>query len=457
MMSPGRGAVAILRWPLNSCQRRNSRDPTTNLSSLLVPTVTAARSFSSAMPRRSTVYRVSRAKVNKARAPDILPAHNNQGERETALEQLYTHSRWIYKDAQKMGIIDSKMTHKDFHIIASVILHVMDLRIRSGDSTQKGVKTIHDDPNKVYEVAVALSMAMPWDKRINSWAVTATAKAGAVYPIALMVYSQISRVGYPEQTPELNRIEYLVKEHEHPLAMRVYAEVLWSKEMPAEAIEMLERVYKRTHPSHARVRFREDITISDSISPPWKRLIEFYNLCGFYEKADEMTKVGALEYRDPDALLAYALLMKEQENWHAYSQCVIMAATAGHADACYRLGNYYYRIFKGSIPSPDQVDKDAGLIGSFFYTLLGQARRKSEFRKLAMDWYELAFLHGNTHALRNYAVLLREDGNRETAANVLSNLEHRKEEWGSPNIKKLRQRFYDDTFKPKIPDSWLEL
>ncbi|CRG83159.1 hypothetical protein PISL3812_00507 [Talaromyces islandicus] len=372
---------------------------------------------------------------------------------ERAQQVLRSDSTAIYKSAVKGNLFDSKVTQSTFEEIARRLIDVS-AREHANATTLK--KVYDGDPNIVLGVATALNTSIQWHEHVYIWAVFATADAGATIPVVLFVKNELNKPWTSYQTKRFMQLEVLAKRNV-PLAMRMQADVYWDQKRYDKAVELLERLHSRTYPSNTRVGYRDDLTVEDRFSPPWRRLIEYYLHLELNDKADAMTKVGALDYQDPDALMAYAHVMKEREDWEVYEQCVSVAATAGNGIACLRLGNFYYLMFQGKIPSADQLPKDASWFHTFFHKMFGTPRTLADFRKLAADWYALALLHGNKKAIRNLVVLLREDGHLEDAYKALSELEISPEHWNSPHIVKLRARIGDPTFRPNIPPSWLEL
>lgn len=372
---------------------------------------------------------------------------------ERARQKLATDSDVIYKSGLQAGLFDKNLTQDVFE---DIVRKLIDVSGRKAPSAAALRSVYIGDPNIVVGVASTMNKFVPWFPFLWSWAANATADAGATISVVSYVKRELDKPFTTYQTRQFLQLEVLA-DRGIPLAMRMQAEVYWDQKRYDKAIEILERLHNRTYPSNTIVAFKDDVTMDSQFSAPWKRLAEFYMHRDLEEKSDALTKIGALDYQDPDALMAYAFRMKEQENWEAYEQCVSIAATAGDGTACWRLGNFYYQIFQGMIPWAHALPENAPWFHSLFYRSLGTRRPLRDFRKLAIDWYELAEIHNDKMAIRNYAILCREDGEINKAESALLKLQRSPKDWKSPNIVKLRERFYDENFRPKIPSSWLQL
>jgi hypothetical protein len=159
---------------------------------------------------------------------------------------------------------------------------------------------------------------------------------------------------------------------------------------------------------------------------------------------------AALDFGEPIALteLAIAALASRpgrEEQWKAYlnnknvweeidkyEQYMGMAAAAGHNRACFYLANWYYRIARGDIPSPEarelQLESREWVLSRrndpknpwkkynpfyripLFLSKWNKPMAPNEYRTLSMDWHELALSRGNTSSALILALLLREDG-----------------------------------------------
>lgn len=360
----------------------------------------------------------------------------------------------MHADARTADMIDPKTSPKIFLEIGRRLIH----HAYSSPATAQSVKAIWaGDPGRVHEVAHAIWMTGPWEQQIISWSLRATSDAGHVWSMVRMIHQQIEKHGANlPNSREIEKIKKIAYEKDDPLALMVWADVAsrWGKK--DEAFDIYQHLNKIAYPSFSQPGLFEDIRYSGHYKAPWKSLAEIHNEAGRYDEADELMKLGALAYRDPAALVSYAYLRKEKGDWESYEQCLVVAAMTGHGEACFRLGNYYYRIFKGEIPSRDEIAAKKSPIRAWFAGLFGWFYTKKDWRRLAMNWYEMASAHGYMPGTRNFVVLLREDG-REVARDVLERIRFDHTMWNSKNVVKLRNSWDDPNFKPQLLASWLEL
>jgi tetratricopeptide (TPR) repeat protein len=364
--------------------------------------------------------------------------------------------KWLYEDGRRHGAFDPKLGLGKFREIGRRTLHDAE----NSPLTAQVVNSIcPGDPDTVFDVGNAIFRSNQWAASFGAWVYKVTPQAGAVIPLAYCILSQMRETGGGKlRSVESEQMIEIARERRHPLALRMWAELLWQSGHPNEALKILNELVKNTYPSNTPGNQRDDILLDGFLKPPWQLVAEIYNSQGKFAKADEMMKLGALAYRDPSALVAYAYLRKEAEDWEAYEQCLVVAAGANYGEACFRLANYYYNIYKGEIPSRDEMNYKKNWFAAPIYKLFGQSRTQKYYRAMAMEWYFLAVMHNHIFAIRNLAILLREQGDSEVAYAMLTRLKELKPElWDSSNILKLRNQFSDTTFQPELPPSWIAL
>jgi hypothetical protein len=313
------------------------------------------------------------------------------------------------------------------------------------------------DPAMVYQVANAIWLTGPWETQVLTWAETATSEAGFVFALARKVRRQVlQRRGHLTASREIEIIKKIAYEKEDPMALVVWAEVarIWGH--TEEALDIYTHLNNMVYPSHRQPPLFDDILLRGHYKAPWSILVEMYNEAERYQEADELTKIGALEYRDPEALVTYAFSQRQEGDWVVYEKCLVAAAMSGHAESCFRLGNYYYRVSKGEIPSRDDIVAQKHRVRGWLAKKFGWNMSKKDWRHLAANWYEVSSAFGHIQATRNLAVLGREDGH-PGAFELLSRLRADTAMWNNKNIVKLRSKWDDPSFKPTLPDSWLEL
>lgn len=433
--------------------------------SLLVPSPTitashpAARHYTASASHQRKFIRESPAarKVNSGYGkilPQGIPEAvwwENYRKVKDSFENSYMQ---FYSDGQKTGLLDSTITPKVFLQIGRGLID----QVYNVDASADALKSIwKGDPGRVFEVAHTIWTKAPWETHLYRWALVATRDAGLIHTLGLEVISQIKKFG--ANLPASRAIETIRKiayETDNPVALNIWAQValIWGR--MEEAMTIYQHLNKTIYPSLRKPRYNEDILFEGSFKAPWRGLFEIYHKAERFDEANEMLKVGALIYRDPQALVSYAFLRREKDDWEAYEQCLVASAVSGNGDACYRLGNYYYLISKGEIPSRDQRIAQKHRFRALVARCLGFFNRKKDWRHLALNWYEMASVHGISEGTRNLAVLMREDGH-PLALELIELLRSDSKWWNNKNVIKLRQQWDSPKFKPTLPPAWLEL
>lgn len=362
----------------------------------------------------------------------------------------------LYTLARNNNALDSNITPKMFLEIGRRLIDQA-YNSRASADALKNIWKGH--PGRVYEIAYAIRVHGPGQAHghVFQWAMKATGEAGLVQALGIAVAAQIKTKGAMlPNSREIEMIKKIAYETDDPMALSVWADVarIWGQ--TEEAVTIFQHLNKMVYPSERRPTYVEDVLYQGVIKAPWSALFDIYHRTERFEEANEMLKIGALNYRDPQALVSYAFIRKEKEDWEAYEQCLVAAATSGHGDACFRLGNYYYLISKGDIPSRDQRLAEKHRFRAWVAKILRYAYEKEDWRRLAANWYEMASAHGNSEGTRNLAVLKREDGH-PNAWELMEQLRSDPRMWKSKNIIKLRDQWDNPKFKPTLPAAWLEL
>lgn len=364
----------------------------------------------------------------------------------------------MYNIGQMQEVLDPKIKPKIFLEIGRRLLD--QAYNVSPDPNADALKSIwKGDPARVYEVAHSIYQGAPWDAHVVRWTTHATSDAGLVHTLALRVAHQINQYGQGAHLPTSREIEMIKKiayETDDPVALSVWADVARRWGQTEEALTIYHHLNKMVYPSSRASRYNEDVTISNMYKPPWKALFDIYHEAERLDESEQMLEVGALIYRDPQALVTYAYFKKEKGDWESYEQCLAAAAMSGHGEACLRLGNYYYRIFKGEIPSRDQRMAEKYPWRARVSKVLTYFASKQDYRRLAVNWYEMASAHGEAEGTRNFAVLMREDGH-PNAWELMNRLRSEPRLWNNKNVIKLREQWDNPRFKPTLPTAWLEL
>lgn len=311
------------------------------------------------------------------------------------------------------------------------------------------------DLDSVWYVAMTLGTLVG---EVSDWAFVATTQAGAREPIILGVSNTLKKMSIPPRTAMFNRVEELAIKDQDPRAMVVHAKVLSQRGQYKEALALLEKVMPRIYPTKIQPPMGEDITLKGRIEPPWKLYAWLKEKVGDRKATDETLKMAALEYQDPEALVTYAQIMQLEGKMEMYEECLNKAATAGDPEACRKLANFYYLTYHGRFPLPDEGEgegkKNQGFLHRRISALFGQSRTREDYRKLAIDWYELAFNHGSRKAALILSMLLREDGHSEVGKQYLEVAETERK--FLPFVKRLKENWDSKEFDVKIPMQLLD-
>lgn len=273
----------------------------------------------------------------------------------------------------------------------------------------------------------------------------------------------------PVRTPTLEKIEHLALHDRDPRAMTLHAKILGLRKRYSDALRLIEQVMALIYPSKVPVAKDGGFSMA-RIEPPWRVYAWLKEKA--QEQANPTTKTGeaeagagpqtndllrsaALDYQDPKSLVQYATVRIQAGDLAMYEDCMSRAATAGNAEACRRLANFYYLTSLGRYPrrgvredtasveagtkpissasSQTSEPSNRGKFSALLSSVFGPQPR-AEYRKLAIEWYELAFSHGSERAAVVLAVLLREDGSAARGLQLLEQIE------GSPSLGPLVRR-----------------
>lgn len=286
------------------------------------------------------------------------------------------------------------------------------------------------------------------------WTLAATASAGGFLAVLHVAAEHLRRVPTAGRTPILDRIEQwaTTSEDPDPRVTIIYAQILGRRGQYQEAIAVMKKLMERIYPTKLQPPILEDISMNGNLEPPWKVYAWLTEKVGDRAATDETLKMAALEYQDPEALVTYAHVMQTEGNFEMYEECMNKAATSGNPDACRKLANFYYLTHHGRFPRRE--DQNTTGIRSRIVSIFNQSRTKDDYRKLAMDWYELSFNHGSKKAALLLSMLLREDGFDDLGREFLSLAAA--EEKLHPLTKKLAENWDNKDYNVKIPMTLLD-
>ncbi|KAL1987514.1 hypothetical protein VTN96DRAFT_3441 [Rasamsonia emersonii] len=377
--------------------------------------------------------------------PEVVRALGNT--MKDAKRSFDRHGRMLYRSAKSSGLLPP-MSFDTFRYIGNGLIQAA----YNTRSTARAVRMISKDVNAVYDVAYVMGVI---DVKMASWALEATREAGAVRPTLVEALRHLNAVAYPMRTPVLDRVEEWATKDEDPRAIVVHAKVLGRREQYREALALLEKLVDKTYPTRVKPNVREDVTMLGRLEAPWELYAWLKERMGDQEATDRVLKMAALEYQDPRALVEYAHLMQTQGDLEAYEEYMNKAATAGHAEACRKLANFYYLTSLGRFTTREERSEARNAFTAFFSRLFRQSRTKDDFRELAIEWYELAIVHGSDKAALVLAILMRENGESESGLEALEVAEKSKK--FPKAVKRLRDNWENPDFRFPIPEQLLDL
>ncbi|GAQ08135.1 hypothetical protein ALT_5456 [Aspergillus lentulus] len=390
-----------------------------------------------------------------------LPAH---GDLTARLKYLDEKGPLLWMSALAEGLLDDKVTKNTFLDIAKRLLETAHRELPSADA----IRGLSSDPDLIFQIGYIISGGNP---SFREWLLASTTHAGARVPLLMSAARYLNSLGNsaPVRTPTLEKIEHLALHDRDPRAMTLHAKILGLRKRYSDALRLIEQVMALIYPS--KVPVAEDGGFSMArIEPPWRvyawlkeKAQEQANPttktgeaeAGAGTQTDDLLRSAALDYQDPKSLVQYATVRIQAGDLAMYEDCMSRAATAGNAEACRRLANFYYLTSLGRYPrrgvredtasveagtkpissasSQTSEPSNRGKFSALLSSVFGPQPR-AEYRKLAIEWYELAFSHGSERAAVVLAVLLREDGSAARGLQLLEQIE------GSPSLGPLVRR-----------------
>jgi hypothetical protein len=335
------------------------------------------------------------------------------------------------------------------------------------------------DVDAVYRIALTLAEIQN-GQYIVQWALTSCAKANSRRAlVALMArYMDSKNVDIYRNTEYMARVKDLAIKDEYPHAIMLYAKLLiWRGEHEQAARLLEQKILPYLQPTRSIPAYWEDIMLAGRFDSPWRLYAAAVEKERGLEGIQSTTRRAAVEFHDPVAMTDYAITLLETEAPHKYEEYesfVTSAALAGHAPACFYLANFYYRTSQGEFLTEaerhskkreeDNAARSAWSrpfepISNWVYTMFNQPMDHKTYRKLAMDWYELAFDRGNNEAGYILAMLFREDGDMEKSREMYK----RTAEMGLPtslskkSLLEMKDKWEDRTVNPGLPPKLLRI
>ena len=201
--------------------------------------------------------------------------------------------------------------------------------------------------------------------------------------------------------------------------MTLHAQVLGLREEYPQALALIEEAIQALYPASSPPKNM----FPPGFRTPWHICEWLKREVGDDAGADEVVKVAALEYQEPQALVRYAGRLMQERDLESYEESMSKAAAGGLPEACQKLANFYLLTSLGQYPrrgdvewpTAEKIEKEEAKqatpnqewgLSSFFNRSLSRA----DYHKLAREWYEVACIHGNKDAALTFSLLLRQEG-----------------------------------------------
>ncbi|KAE8380306.1 hypothetical protein BDV26DRAFT_257769 [Aspergillus bertholletiae] len=435
---------------------------------------------------RSPSVRRTEAAQKQPQRPKIPIAYTEEGLLKTPaqgdvhqrLKSFHAASRTLHEEGRRFGGVT--VNYPTFVRIATDLFNVAYTQPPAAHLVQR----ISTDLDQVFNIGYHIGTS---DMGFKEWVLSSCSLAGArgpvLYQTARYLTITAKRGTEVRQTAIIDKLEEIGRTSNDPRALQLLAQVLGRRGKYTQALELMEAVLARIHASQKAPRGAEHaFLISEVMETPWRVYAWLKEKVGDTAGADEVVRSAALEYEDPRALQDYASLMMREMDLEAYEECMSKAASSGDAAACLKLANFYYLTSKGWFPrrgveisghenakaTPSVTrtvepakpveEKQPGVLGRTFSFLSADIKSHAEYRKLAVDWYELACKHGSSRAALLLAIIEREDGNYDAAWELFrSSRTSDAKEFMPTTQDELSKVWRDETFRPEVPLQLLDL
>ncbi|KAE8412823.1 hypothetical protein BDV36DRAFT_48426 [Aspergillus pseudocaelatus] len=470
----------ILRTPVTTHQHNHQTTITTP------PTIKQFHTTPTPNAARSPSVRRAEAAQKRPQQPRIAATYTEDGLLKTPAQGdlpqrqrfLDSASKTLHDEARKYGGVT--VDYPTFVRIAKELFNVAYTYPPAAHLVQR----IEGDIDEVFKIGYHIGTN---DMSFKEWVLAACSLAGARGPVLYQTARYLAitarRGTEVRQTAVLDKLEEIGRTSNDPRALQLLAQVQGRRGKYTQALELMEAVLARIHPSKKAPSGAEhSYLISEVMETPWRVYAALKEKVGDPMGADEVMRRAALEYEDPRALQDYASLLMREMDLEGYEECMSKAASSGDAMACLKLANFYYLTSKGWFPrrgvkvsegdnakaTPKATrtvdpakpveEKKPGALGKLFLFLSADVKSHAEYRKLAMDWYELAVKHGGSRAALLLAIIEREDGNYEAAWELFrSSRTDDAKEFMPTSQDELVKVWRDATFRPEVPLQLLDL
>lgn len=350
-----------------------------------------------------------------------------QGTSETRKKFLDQNGPSIWAEAVKADVLDEKIELVTFMRIAYGLYE----RAYTTGPSAEAIWELDPDADKVFNIGQIASVG---DPRIKEWLLTSCALADARMPVLIcasryMVQHKNKTKSVLEKTPLLERVESFALRNNgsgsdlDAVAMTLHAQALGLRGRYSEAIPVIEQVMQVIKPEASPPTLVTGGFLS-GFTPPWEVCEWLKRETGDHDGAAEVVKLAATEYHEPKALVAYANhVVSDKGDFETFEECMSKAASAGNPEACQKLADFYLLISIGRYPrrgdgtseqhqqhQQHQQPQETDGKGNWLTNLFNRSLSRSDYRKLAREWYELACLHGSHEAALTFSLILRAEG-----------------------------------------------
>ncbi|CEJ54607.1 hypothetical protein PMG11_00911 [Penicillium brasilianum] len=403
------------------------------------------------------------------------------------IDKLVPHfllvSRSIYDEASRDGLLPG-ISFRTFEDTAIKLFKSV-----RGTPNPHIIRSISTDVDAVFRIGFPASSSYG---AVREWIISACALAGARQPIVLSLARSITWTKTTVRTKWTDLVEQFSDEG-FPPAMVLHAKILAMRGEYEKAFELMEkRVLPFLSPTRRKPSLFNDITMGDLFESPWRVYALLHASYDAHfdspesrQKSDDATRIAALEYNDPQALIEYASLKMNEKDYEKYEECMCQAATTCEPNAILYLANYYYHTFHGryptageraalakakaqgqpapTIPTPSSTSETKAnptifttalnWVSSFF----NQSMPREDYRKLAMDWYALGFHSGIPQAAFMLALMAREQGDELDGSVFMDRASEdlEKDPEFAKKIQELRDNWYDPEYVPRLSSKML--
>ncbi|KAJ5477311.1 hypothetical protein N7539_007455 [Penicillium diatomitis] len=335
------------------------------------------------------------------------------------------------------------------------------------------------DVDAVYRIGIVGCTVGP---TMTEWLTTSCALAGARAAIVLI---QARLVKWTHSTPQSKWTDAVKRfsDEGYPPAMMLHAKILGMRGQYQEAFELMEkRVLPFLTPTRRRPPLFNDITLDGSFESPYRLYAllhasydDAFDSPESRRKADEATRVAALEYNDRMAMVEYASIMMNEKKLDDYEKVMSKAAMLGSKQAVLYIANFYYQVFHGRYPTlaerrdstkPEgQTDKPSSetqdqprssnpylFIVHWITSFFNQGIERETYRDLAKHWYTLGHTYRIPQASFMLALMAHEKGvalenNVFLEAECAYLLEN---QLIGPKFEELKDNWYNPQFVPRL-------